>query len=191
MSTGITILPKNAGTAPQPSYVSGQYYGIGINGTTFVDRTLAANEAIFTYFVPHEDVTIDRLGINVRAVALGTLARLYIIDSDANNQPNAIVYTSDDISITSTGHKEVILNYTFKKGKVYWLMCQVNGTASLECIGAGGCPILGVSSGGAVPFIALRNTPAGFPILTNLLSFQPYGSSRGTNTPVQIKFRKA
>ena len=191
MSAIISILSKGGTSVPQPSYVSGQYYGIDVNGTTFVDRTLAANEAIFTCFSPHEDITIDRLGINVRAVALGTLARLYIIDSDVNRQPNAIVYTSATIDITSTGHKEIILDYTFKKSKLYWLMYQVNGTASLECVGGGGCPALGLSSVGATKFISLRNTPAGFPVLTTLTSFQPYGTSRSVNTPAQVKFRKA
>lgn len=109
---------------------SGDWYDASIGQTGSIGITNIALSTGAMWFVPFqvlETCTIDQLGINVVSGTSGSVIKMGIFDSDANNYPrNALVATSY-ISSAASGDKTESVSLTLYPANVYWLAYHTKG----------------------------------------------------------------
>lgn len=76
-------------------------------------------------YIPNTTFTCVEFSINV-AVAQATGSARICVYSSINNLPANLLYSSADLSCSTTGTKSVISSFIFTKGTTYWLGLQAN-----------------------------------------------------------------
>jgi hypothetical protein len=94
----------------------------------------------YTPYIPNTTFTCVEFSINVGIAQATGLARICVYSS-SNNAPTNLLYSSADLSCSTTGTKSVISSFIFTKGTTYWLGLQANlstiniaGLSSYACI---------------------------------------------------------
>jgi len=136
-----------------PFYISGNYFDGGVGGTTRTNIAGIADRVLVIPFVPGQDIAVDRAAIDVTTAVAAAESRIVIYDSDgAGGVPSTRLYDSAEQDCSTTGLKEVTLDFTFQAGKLYWVGVHNKSTATLRAIGVADLRPIGVigTASGAV-----------------------------------------
>jgi hypothetical protein len=121
------------GTLIHLPHVSGRYYGCPLTANPYPTRTLTLVAATM-YAMPFlvgATHSYDRISIHVTtAGAAGKLAQLGIY-ADSGGVPGALILDAGNVSVASTGGKEININQSLARGW-YWLACLSDGTPILR-----------------------------------------------------------
>jgi len=189
-ATGMTEQPI---TGLYSAFASLAYYDYGLTAIAYGTRALAANEIIFSPMIWPEQVTFDRIGINITATgATGTMIKFCIFDSDANGIPNNLIYSSTTASTTTTGFKEITQTLTFNKNVKYWCGVQSNGICTTAAIALTSCYNLGsMTNPSNAPTCSIRVILANFNSPANFAAVGTWVASKSSLIPPVVKFRKS
>jgi hypothetical protein len=116
-----------------PGYTPGQYYCSGI-GATSGTPALVANTVYAAPFYIYHNIGVDQLAFEVTTANASTLVTVAFYTS-INNSPDALVFTSGDVSIATTGAKVATVSGTLSRGW-YWAVMVANGTGNVRGVGA-------------------------------------------------------
>lgn len=84
-------------------------------------------------FIPANSLTISEILMYCNILGVGSLCRL-LIYSDNNGLPNAKLYESADLDLSTTGFKIATTTFTFNASTTYWLGFHGGGiTANVMC----------------------------------------------------------
>jgi len=175
----------------QPHYFPGVYYGSELTADCVTTSTaLAGSLMSMTYFTTSLQFSIDRIGVqNTTATANPNKVIIYRDDYEntGNYLPSILEFESTPIVFPGTGFEEVVVDFTFYPGIVYWIGVINGGQTVLRRIGNAAGPTLGTStSGGATDGSLLYSHTYANPLPTTLnQSLITYTS---TNAP-WVKFR--
>lgn len=99
--------------------ISGRRLGYALGAsTTGANFTLA--RLTLVPFIPAYTFTISEILMNCNILGVGALCRL-LIYSDNNGFPDAKLFESADLNLSTTGFKVATLTFTFNAGTTYWL----------------------------------------------------------------------
>jgi hypothetical protein len=91
---------------------------------------MTANMVHTAPYIPNENVDMASAFINCTTASVGGKARVMVYDS-VNGLPDALLASSTDIDITTTGIKNASITYTFVAGTTYWLAVQTNSSTAV------------------------------------------------------------
>lgn len=137
-----------------PGYVSGRYYFSPniVNITTSGTPTnLSANQIYYLPVLIGADRQLDRLAVICNTLGMGNI-RLGIYTAGSDSLPDILVVGSDNISVASTGTKEISVNANLRIGNWYWLAvatgvaCSLNVSVGNALNGIVGMPSVAVSA---------------------------------------------
>ena len=113
----------------------GQYLTTGIAGTAKTTLAITANRLYAIPFFCPKTITLDRIAIHVSTAGTGN-ARLGIYQDDGTTNPATatLVLDAGEVTIASTGAKELTINQTLTGGYLYWLALVSNGTPTLGAV---------------------------------------------------------
>jgi len=115
-----------------PKPISGRRlsYSLGAS-TTGASFTLA--RLTLVPFIPANTFTISEILMYCNILGVGSLCRL-LIYSDNNGFPNAKLYESADLNLSTIGFKIATTTFTFNAGTTYWLGFHGGAvTANVTC----------------------------------------------------------
>lgn len=145
---------------------------VGGPGSTQGTSAIAVDTLRAVPFIVKRTGILNRIGINVTAVAAGGTARVGVYSSDPNREyyPAALLVDSGVIDVSAGVFKSVAINLAVKAGDVLWLVYVVGVLApTITTVGGNVNMLLGYSSANAAawtgisvafPFAAL---PVAFP----------------------------
>jgi hypothetical protein len=116
-----------------PGYTPGQYYCSGI-GATSGTPAVVANTVYAAPFYIYHNIGVDQLAFEVTTANAATLVTVAFYTS-INNSPDALVFTSGDVSIATTGAKVATVSGTLSRGW-YWAVMVANGAGNVRGVGA-------------------------------------------------------
>jgi hypothetical protein len=125
------------------------YYMLPMNnpggGTT--NTALTANRVTLFPIIFANTFTMAAFAITVAATTpiAGSRARICIYDN-RNGAPRNLLYQSTDLDCSTSGVKEVITNYNFLVGVVYWMGVHSNAASNISHIPFTSCVQWGGSS---------------------------------------------
>jgi hypothetical protein len=133
---------------PQVTFLGirrGYYYGSFINATALTTLALSANILYAVPIIIQERSTWTGIAINVTSAgASGTKARLGIYSDNGSGYPSSLVVNAGEVTVDSTGVKELSLGSLTLIPGVYWLsICSSGAPTVLAVAPAGAIPILG------------------------------------------------
>lgn len=89
-----------------------------ISGSAFVADRMTAYP-----YIPNQNITTAALLMSCNAAVAGSSCRIYIYsNSTTSNYPDALLFTSSDLSTATTGVKYAITTFNFVAGTIYWLV---------------------------------------------------------------------
>lgn len=150
--------------------ITGRYYDNSstINHSSYGEADYTtANMRAMPIFIP-KTITIDRIGINVTGSDSGNECRLGIYN-DSNGLPGSLLLDAGNVSVGSTGLKEITISQELTKGW-YWLVFQCDSsTADFTSFVDGG--VEGISDMGFISgtsttheqYVYAENTFGSFP----------------------------
>lgn len=113
---------------------SGRYYGSFFTGGAQTTQAIATVNSLraFPFFVP-KTAKFDRIAIRVTTAGTGPTpkSRLGIYEDNGTIYPGKLVLDAGEVSVSSTGIKELVIDLTLKSGKLYWLVQIGQDTTSL------------------------------------------------------------
>lgn len=102
--------------------------GSSVSGANFT----LARLSLYPFF-PANALTISEIVMNCNIAGAGSLCRL-LIYSDNNGFPDAKLYESADLNLSTTGFKIATTTFTFNAGTTYWLGFHGGAiTANVTC----------------------------------------------------------
>ena len=132
-----------------------------VTGANFTTSRL-----VLVPFIPINTLTISEILMNSQIAAAGSLCRL-LIYSDNNGFPDAKLYESANLDLSTTGFKIATTTFTFNSGETYWLAFHGGAvTSNVTCNNLAGVYTianLGATVNGATGYnvsIALGSAPA-------------------------------
>ena len=126
---------------------TGEYYGATPHGPP-LSTAMTANRLHAMPFLVARDITIDRIAIQVTALAAGASARLGIYNLGTNLTPGTLLLDAGEVSVATTGIKAIVIDQALTKG-IYFLVVVTDGTPSTYAFDESGDPLtvqLGYSS---------------------------------------------
>ena len=103
-------------------------------------------------FIPRDDITVDRLSVNVTTFIAAALGKIVIYAADATGRPAALILETGDLDFSTVGLKEATVAQTLRRGITYWIGIRHSSTAILSAWASTATPDL---NGGA-PVITAR-----------------------------------
>ena len=107
-------------------------------------RTLVADKLYAMPFPIPRDITIDRIAFWVSTAAADKSARIGIYSNGTNCYPGARLNAGGEVSVATTGQKEVVVSQSLSKG-LYWFVLVSNGAPTIKA-STGFLSILGHAS---------------------------------------------
>lgn len=92
---------------------------------------LTANVLYAHAFLVPRDITVDRIAVDVQALAASKSLRLGIYNNGTNLYPGSLLLDAGTVSVNTTGVKAVTIDRALTKG-LYWLAMVGDGTPSLD-----------------------------------------------------------
>jgi hypothetical protein len=109
-----------------PKPVSGRRLTYQLTTAT-TGATFTANRLVLIPFFPANTFTISEILMFGNIAVAGSLCRL-LIYSDNNGLPDAKLYESANLDLSTTGFKVATTSFTFTAGTTYWLAFHGNAT---------------------------------------------------------------
>lgn len=97
--------------------------------TSVTGANFTVNRLVLIPFFPANTFTISEILMFGNIAAAGSLCRL-LIYSDNNGVPNAKLYESANLDLSTTGFKIATTTFTFNAGTTYWLAFHGGATVS-------------------------------------------------------------
>ena len=110
---------------------TGHYHITGRGSGTA--QTIGANTLWAIPFIVARDMTVDRIAIEVSALAEGASARLGIYNNGTNLYPGSLLLDAGTVSVATTGIKTITINQALPKG-IYWMVVVSDGNPSLSSL---------------------------------------------------------
>lgn len=108
-----------------------------ITAKTPSSNTMQSNEILFHVYYPAQDYTCGSFRINVRTASTG-VGRIMVysaVHPTVNDgRPGALLYSSTDLDMTTTGVKSVTTTFNFTAGTVYYLAFQCEASPNVTAI---------------------------------------------------------
>ena len=110
---------------------SGSWFGLNYffnNGdaNTATNEDVRQNEMFANLFAINENVTLDRLAINVSVAGTNTTYRLGIYNADTSGNPSTLRLDAGTVLGTTTGVKELTISHALPKGVYYLVVARQN-----------------------------------------------------------------
>ena len=97
-------------------------------------------------FIPRDDITIDRLSVNVTTLIAAALGKIVLYAADATGRPATLILETGDLDFSTVGLKEATVTQTLRRGITYWIGIRHSSTAILSAWASTATPDL---NGGA------------------------------------------
>ena len=97
-------------------------------------------------FIPRDDITTDRLSVNVTTLIAAALGKIVLYAADATGRPAALILETGDLDFSTVGLKEATVAQTLRRGSTYWIGIRHSSTAILSAWASTATPDL---NGGA------------------------------------------
>ena len=97
-------------------------------------------------FIPRDDITIDRLSVNVTTLIAAALGKIVLYAADATGKPATLILETGDLDFSTVGLKEATVVQTLRRGITYWIGIRHSSTAILSAWASSATPDL---NGGA------------------------------------------
>ena len=97
-------------------------------------------------FIPRDDLTIDRLSVNVTTLIAAALGKIVLYAADATGRPATLILETGDLDFSTVGLKEATVTQTLRRGITYWIGIRHSSTAILSAWASTATPDL---NGGA------------------------------------------
>jgi len=97
-------------------------------------------------FIPRDDITVDRLSVNVTTLVAAALGKIVLFAADATGRPAALILETGDLDFSTVGLKEATVAQTLRRGITYWAGIRHSSTATLSAWASTATPDL---NGGA------------------------------------------
>lgn len=91
-----------------------------------------ANRIDLFPFIPRDDLTLDRLAVNVTTLIAGALGRIVVYSADASGRPASLLLETGDLDFSTTGVKAATVALTLRRGVTCWLGIRHSSTATLS-----------------------------------------------------------
>ncbi len=112
---------------------TGNYITMSLTGGAQTTQGIASANSLRAFpFYVSKTTKFDRIAIRVTTAATGTVPklRLGIYKDNVNIYPGALLLDAGEISVNTTGVKELVVDITLKEG-LYWLVLVGQDTTSL------------------------------------------------------------
>lgn len=168
-----------------PGYIDEVYYPQSNGGVSVGTAALATNRIMAVPFYCNEDATATKIGFNV-TTGTGSASDLYRLGifENSGGLPSDLVVDAGEISVETTGEKEITISQALSARTWYWLALQTNAasatvTAYSTSGQLGGFGITSGSGNGGILRITRTYDvmPATFPALT-AVNFESAGAPR-------------
>ena len=83
-------------------------------------------------FIPRDDITIDRLSVNVTTLIAAALGKIVLYSADATGRPATLILETGDLDFSAVGQKEATVAQTLRRGITYWIGIRHSSTAILS-----------------------------------------------------------
>ena len=97
-------------------------------------------------FIPRDDITIDRLSVNVTTLIAAALGKIVLYAADATGRPATLILETGDLDFSTVGLKEATVAQTLRRGITNWIGIRHSSTAILSAWASTATPDL---NGGA------------------------------------------
>ena len=97
-------------------------------------------------FIPRDDITIDRLSVNVTTLIAAAQGKIVLYAADATGRPASLILETGDLDFSTVGLKEATVAQTLRRGITYWIGIRHSSTAILSAWASTATPDL---NGGA------------------------------------------
>ena len=97
-------------------------------------------------FIPRDDITVDRLSVNVTTLIAAALGKIVVYSADATGRPASLLLETGDLDFSTVGIKPATAALTLRRGITYWLGIRHSSTATLSAWASTATPDL---NGGA------------------------------------------
>ena len=97
-------------------------------------------------FIPRDDITIDRLSVNVTTLIAAALGKIVLYAADPTGRPASLILETGDLDFSTVGLKEATVAQTLRRGITYWIGIRHSSTAILSAWASTATPDL---NGGA------------------------------------------
>jgi hypothetical protein len=136
-----------------------------ISSKSLSSVTVTANLIDYNLYVPAQDYTCTEFSVNVVTASTG-VGRIMVYDNihPTNNdgRPGALLYSSTDLDMTTTGVKTATTSFNFEAGKVYYLAVQAEATPRLTAIHKDSVIPIGLYFTGSSIVITLRQSNSAY-----------------------------
>ena len=120
----------------------------------------AANRMDLFPFIPRDDITLDRLAVNVTTLIAGALGKIVVYSSDATGRPGPLLLETADLDFSTAGVKAATVALTLRRGVTCWLGIRHSSTATLSAWASTATPDLNGGSPVTTARKVLRRTLA-------------------------------
>lgn len=150
-----------------------------LNSSALTTLGLITNRLYIIPFITPRTLTLTNLRINVNVRSSGNKVNIGIYNNikigNGNDNPYQLVGSVTNISLSTTGDKDGLINFTFEPGTLYWIALISNGAPTLKAIDLNSItPSLGrlIGSNTAVTHLYKNMLISDLPVLspTDLLS---------------------
>ena len=97
-------------------------------------------------FIPRDDITVDRLSVNVTTLIAAALGKIVLYAAEATGRPATLILETGDLDFSTVGLKEATVAQTLRRGITYWVGIRHSSTAILSAWASTATPDL---NGGA------------------------------------------
>ncbi len=104
----------------------------GAGGTATGVLAGAAGRIDLFPFIPRDDITVDRLSVNVTTLIAAALGKIVLYAADATGRPAALILETGDLDFSTVGLKEATVAQTLRRGITYWIGIRHSSTAILS-----------------------------------------------------------
>ena len=111
-------------------------------------------------FIPRDDITVDRLSVNVTTLIAAALGKIVLYAADATSRPAALIAETGDLDFSTVGLKEVTVAQTLRRGITYWIGIRHSSTAILSAWASTATPDLNCGAPVTTARKVLRRTLA-------------------------------
>ncbi|WP_413874577.1 DUF2793 domain-containing protein [Albidovulum sp.] len=120
----------------------------------------AANRMDIFPFIPRDDLTLDRLAVNVTTLIAGALGKIVVYSADATGRPASLLLETADLDFSTAGVKSATVALTLRRGITLWLGIRHSSTPTLSAWASTATPDLNGGSPVTTARKVLRRTLA-------------------------------
>lgn len=140
-------------------------------------------------WVPDQDTTVDQVGVEVTTGLAGANTKVLAYEADSSGAPSALLFETANLDSAAAGYKFEARNYTFLRGKPYWMGVRTSGTQTLRGTAGAGVRTIGRAAATGLSASTLIRT---LPFATAAGAWGTFSASQlATSTPAVVIMRLA